>query len=111
MLDPVIHQATRLQILALLQRNREASFNELCLALDLTEGNLGAHAQRLMDAGYMEAFHALAGVRFEKRYRLTSIGEHAFRAYRDELARLLALDEPAASSAPASGPQTEGTRR
>lgn len=89
MLDPVIHQATRLQILALLQRNREASFNELCRGLDLSEGNLGAHAERLLESGYMETFHALAGVRFEKRYRLTAKGAAAFRAYRDELAQML----------------------
>lgn len=91
MLDPVIHQATRLQILSLLQRNREASFNELCRALDLTEGNLGAHADRLVEAGYIGSFSALAGVRFERRFRLTARGHEAFRAYREELARLLGL--------------------
>jgi DNA-binding MarR family transcriptional regulator len=89
MLDPVIHQATRLQILALIHRNREMSFNELCQALHLTEGNLGAHAERLMEAQYIETFSALAGTRFEKRYRLTTRGSDAFRAYREELARLL----------------------
>lgn len=89
MLDPVIHQATRLQVLALLQRNRELSFNELCRALDLTEGNLGAHAERLTEAGYIEPFHALCGTKFEKRYRVTRSGQEAFRAYRDELARIL----------------------
>ncbi|MEA3201247.1 MAG: hypothetical protein QOE90_2675 [Thermoplasmata archaeon] len=93
MLDPVIHQATRLQILALLLRNREMSFAELCRVLDLTEGNLGAHAERLAEAGYVAAFHALAGLRFEKRYRLTHAGEAAFRAYREELVRLLGLGE------------------
>lgn len=82
---------TRPQILALLQRNREASFNELCRALDLSEGNLGAHAERLLEAGYVEAFHALAGVRFEKRYRLIAKGTAAFRAYRHDLARMLDL--------------------
>lgn len=104
MLDPVIHQATRLQILALLQRNREASFNELCRALSLSEGNLGAHAERLAQAGYVEAFHALVGVRFEKRYRPTAKGEAAFRAYREELARLLAL-APAEAGAGERGAQ------
>jgi DNA-binding MarR family transcriptional regulator len=92
MLDPVIHQATRLQILASLQRNRELSFNELCRALGLTEGNLGAHAERLIHAGYVETFHALVGIRFEKRYRLTARGQETFRAYREELARILLLD-------------------
>lgn len=94
MLDPIIHQATRLQVLALLQRNREASFNELCHLLHLTEGNLGAHADKLVSAGYIENFHALAGAKFEKRYRLSARGEAAFRAYRDELARLLSQEEP-----------------
>lgn len=109
MLDPVVHQATRLQILALLQRNREASFNELCRALDLSEGNLGAHAERLVEAEYVETFHALAGVRFEKRYRLTARGQGAFRAYREELARLLSLEGPEAATAPSR--PVEGSSR
>lgn len=84
---------------------------ELCRALDLTEGNLAAHAERLVEAGYLEAFHALGGVKFEKRYRLTRRGEEAFRAYRDELARLLALDAGSGPARAAPSDQAEGTLR
>ncbi|MHB8585685.1 MAG: transcriptional regulator [Thermoplasmatota archaeon] len=93
MLNPVIHQETRLQILVVLSRNREASFKELCQTLGLTEGNLGAHADRLMSVGYVEQFHALAGVKFEKRFRLTRKGTDAFAEYRRELARLLSASD------------------
>lgn len=92
MLDPIIHQATRLQVLAFLHRNGEASFGELLLVLGLTEGNLGAHADKLQEAGLIETFHALVGLRFEKRYRMTSRGRDAFREYRSALARLLGAE-------------------
>jgi len=89
MLDPVIHQATRLRIVATLHRNREMGFVALRDALGLTEGNLGSHAGRLVDAGYLEARRVLAGLSFELRYRLTAMGSAAFTAYLSELQRLI----------------------
>jgi DNA-binding MarR family transcriptional regulator len=88
--DPVIHQATRLRIVATLHRNREMGFVALRDALGLTEGNLGSHAARLVEAGYVEARRVLAGLSFELRYRLTAKGSAAFEAYLAELERFLA---------------------
>ncbi|MHB8587097.1 MAG: transcriptional regulator [Thermoplasmatota archaeon] len=93
MLDPVVHQETRLRILACLSRNREMSFSRLCEALSLTPGNLSSHAARLTEAGLIEARHALAGVSFEQRYHLTPKGVEAFRTYLGQLAALLAGNE------------------
>jgi DNA-binding MarR family transcriptional regulator len=89
-LDPVIHQATRLRILAALYKNRESSFTDLRNGLDLTDGNLASHAERLQEAGYLDARRALAGLSFEVRYRITAAGSEAFRAYVAELRSLLA---------------------
>ena len=105
-LDPVIHQATRLRIMAALYRNREANFTGLRDGLGLTDGNLASHAQKLEEAGYLEARRALVGasaarrgtsapggalgVSFEVRYRITPRGSEAFRAYVDALQGLLA---------------------
>ena len=77
----------------MLQKNREISFNDLRDALGLTDGNLGTHAQKLLDAGYIAPRHALLGTRFELRYRLTAAGEAALMAYVRALQDLLPLRE------------------
>ncbi|HUR68695.1 MAG TPA: transcriptional regulator [Candidatus Thermoplasmatota archaeon] len=89
MLDPVIHQATRLRIMAALFRNREASFTRLRDALDLTDGNLGSHAAALEKAGYIDSRRVLSGLSFEVRYRITPAGSAAFVDYTQELQALL----------------------
>lgn len=93
MLDPVIHQAARLRIMAALQRNREARFTALRDALGLTDGNLASHAARLEEAGYLEAKRVLTPGGFELRYRITPQGAQAFLAYADELKTLLDAPE------------------
>jgi DNA-binding MarR family transcriptional regulator len=98
-LDPLVHQATRLRILALLHRNREVSVHDLRAQLELTEGNLGSHAQKLLDAGYIEQRHALARISFEARYRLTAKGSAALNAYIAEMQRLLPTENAAATDA------------
>lgn len=103
MLDPVIHQATRLRIMAILQRNRDVSFVELRDQLGTTDGNLNAHGAALQKAGYVLVRRALGQNGFAVRYRLTSAGASAFQAYARELLGLLdvapgAPDEPAGSA-------------
>lgn len=88
-LDPVIHQATRLRIMAALFRNREASFTQLRDGLALTDGNLGSHASALEKAGYVVSRRVLAGLSFEVRYRITGEGSEAFVAYTRTLRELL----------------------
>lgn len=103
-LDPVIHQATRLRIMAALFRNRESSFTSLRDGLALTDGNLASHAQKLEEAGYLLARRVLAGTSFEVRYRITAAGSEAFRRYVGELRGLLAEAEVAGGAASAPGP-------
>ena len=92
MLDPIIHQATRLRIMAALFRNREASFAALRDGLGLTDGNLGSHAAALERAGYLAARRALTRGGFEVRDRITPEGSRAFIAYAEALNALLAMD-------------------
>jgi len=109
-LDPVIHQATRLRIMAALFRNREASFTALRDGLALTDGNLGSHAATLEKAGYVASRRVLAGLSFEVRYRITPEGSAAFVAYTRALQALLdaalaaAPDAPARDGAPLARP-------
>jgi DNA-binding MarR family transcriptional regulator len=48
-LNPVIHQPIRLQIMTYLQFARKSNFSELKKELGITDGNLGAHLQKLDD--------------------------------------------------------------
>lgn len=100
-LDPLLHQPARLRIVAALYRNRQLAFAALRDELGLTPGNLGAHLDRLVAAGYVEARRALAGSAFESRYRITPEGSAAFRAYLAALRDLLALE---AGGGPHEGP-------
>ena len=86
-LDPLIHQETRLRIVALLAglgEGAKAEFTWLKEALGLTEGNLSSHLQKLEEAGY---------VRVEKGFRgkrpKTPEGRAAYEAYRKALLDLL----------------------
>ena len=91
--------------MAALHRNREASFASLRDGLGLTDGNLGSHAQRLEEAGYVASRRALAGLSFEVRYRLTPEGRAAFLAY------VAALRDVLEAPPPPPPPQPEGEAR
>jgi len=91
LLDPVIHQETRLRILALLHKNREVSSRALRESLGLTEGNLGSHLDRLQDAHYVAQRHAVTAGGVETRFRLTDAGTQALLRYLEALRALLGL--------------------
>lgn len=99
-LDPLVHQPTRLLILALLYRNRQASFRSVVDALDLTAGNVASHVEKLEAAGLVESRRALTGAAFEVRFRITPAGDAAFRAHLEALERLI-------REAKGSGPQAD----
>jgi DNA-binding MarR family transcriptional regulator len=106
-LDAVIHQPTRLQIMALLYRNRQASFTDLRDGLRLTPGNLASHAAKLEEAGYLKSGRILVDLSFEVHYRITDHGAEAFRAYLAGLQELLRE----AGAAPAIPEPRSGTER
>lgn len=92
MLDPVIHQQHRLQLLATLARNHVVSFTELRDACSLTTGNAGSHLERLEEVGYVKSGRLLVGAGFELHYRITELGREKFRAYVADLRGLLGED-------------------
>ena len=53
-LDPLIHEAARLQIVAVLNECDLADFNFLLGTTRLTRGNLSTHMLKLVTAGYVE---------------------------------------------------------
>ena len=86
--DPLLHQPTRLEIMAYLYRNRQAAFTELRDSLGLTAGNLQSHGEKLRAAGYIEMQKVLVGI-FEVRWRITAAGDAAFEAYFQQMRAIL----------------------
>jgi DNA-binding MarR family transcriptional regulator len=88
--DDVVHQRTRLGILAVLAEATEADFTYLRKVLDLTDGNLGRHLEILEGARLITISKGYHGRRPRTRAAITAEGR---RALRDELARMQALVE------------------
>lgn len=86
--DPLLHQPTRLEIMAYLYRNRQSSFTGLRDALGLTAGNLQSHGDKLRAAGYVEMAKVLVGI-FEVRWRITPKGDEAFEAYFQQMRAIM----------------------
>ncbi len=80
-LDPLIHDRTRLGLLAALAVSEPMSFVELRTLLNTTDGNLSVHARKLEDVGYVHCTKT-----FEQRvprteYRITAPGRRALESY------------------------------
>ena len=91
-LDPVIHQETRLRLMALLAslgEGAQVEFTWLKEALDLTEGNLSSHLAKLEEAGYVQVEKGYQGRRPRTWVRLTPQGRAAYQAHRQALLDLL----------------------
>ena len=87
-LDDVVHQRTRLGILAVLAEATEADFTYLRKVLDLTDGNLGRHLEILEGAGLITISKGYHGRRPRTRATITAEGR---RALRREIASMQAL--------------------
>jgi predicted ArsR family transcriptional regulator len=90
-LDPLLHQPARTQLVAYLSGRGEATFSELKRVLGVTDGNLGAHLTKLVEAGYVVAGEAAGGGRAQTGYALTASGRSALTEYVARLSALMAL--------------------
>lgn len=108
-LDPLLHQPARTQLVAYLSGRGEASFSELKRVLGVTDGNLGAHLGKLVEAGYLATGEmtgeAARGARAQTVYTLTPAGRAALADYVARLAALMALSD---GEAPAGAPVAAG---
>ncbi len=90
-LDPLLHQPARTQLVAFLSGRGEATFSELKRVLGVTDGNLGAHLAKLVEAGYVATGEAAGGGRAQTVYALTPAGRTALNEYVVCLSALMAL--------------------
>ena len=80
-MNELIHQPTRLKIMATLNALRGAAkleFTELRKLLGVTDGNLGTHLTTLENAGYVEIEKTFVGKKPRTRVSLTRAGRRAF---------------------------------
>jgi DNA-binding MarR family transcriptional regulator len=91
-LDALIHQPTRLRIMAALvslDRGEKADFTFLRDLLELTDGNLSVHIQRLEEAGYAAVEKVFVGRRPKTWIWATPQGRAAFAAHVEALEQIM----------------------
>ena len=88
-LDQIIHDRTRLAILAALAAAETLSFTDLKGITGTTDGNLSVHARRLEDAGYVLCEKTFAGRTPRTEYRLSAAGRRGFEKYLDHMEALI----------------------
>lgn len=88
-LDQVIHDRTRLAILAALAASETLSFTDLKAITGTTDGNLSVHARRLEDAGYVLCEKTFAGRTPRTEYRLSAAGRRSFEKYLEHMDALI----------------------
>lgn len=88
-LDRLIHQPTRLKILAFLSLVESADFTFLAGRIGLTMGNLSAHISKLEEAGYAAVRKEFVDNRPRTMIAITEKGKEAFQKYREDMLQLL----------------------
>lgn len=94
--NEVIHQSTRLKIMAALKalpRSEQLEFARLKKITGATDGNLGAHIATLENASYIKVVKDFVGKKPRTRIGLTAAGRKAFQDHADYLRDILAGDD------------------
>jgi DNA-binding MarR family transcriptional regulator len=105
--NEIIHQSTRLRIMAslnVLEPGRGIEFARLRSLVQTTDGNLGAHLETLAQAGYVAIDKSFVNKKPLTRARATSAGRQAFAAH---VAYLRALLGESVRSEPENAAQIE----
>ena len=91
-LDAIIHQPVRLRIMAsltALDPKEQVDFTYLRRMLNLTDGNLGAHLQKLEEARYIKVEKAFVARKPRTFISATKKGHSAFEEYTTALDGIL----------------------
>jgi DNA-binding MarR family transcriptional regulator len=87
--DRVLHEPSRLILVALLSGAESADFVFLQRETGLTKGNMSAHLVKLEQVGYVEIEKSFRGKTPRTVVRLTDSGRSAFRSYREQMRRVV----------------------
>lgn len=88
-LDRLVHEPSRLAILATLAGCESADFQFLLNTTGLNKGNLSAHAIKLEQAGYVEVEKGFNGKSPYTLYKLTQGGCEALKLYQTQMSQML----------------------
>lgn len=88
-MDDLLLSKIRLGVIAELLDAEWIAFSDLQQATQTTNGNLGAHLAKLVDAGYVAEEKVFVARRPQTRYRLTKTGRAAFVEHVRAMQRLL----------------------
>jgi DNA-binding transcriptional ArsR family regulator len=83
--DRLIYERVRLGIMSALAMHERLTFNELKSLFDVSDGNLGAHARKLEEAGYVVCTKSFEGRRPKSEYRITHVGKKALLRYLEHI--------------------------
>jgi DNA-binding transcriptional ArsR family regulator len=83
--DRLIYERVRLGIMSALATSEELTFNELKALFNVSDGNLGAHARKLEEAGYVACAKSFEARRPKSRYRITQVGRKALLRYLEHI--------------------------
>ena len=97
-MDELLLSKVRLGIIAQLLPADWVTFSELQRAIDVTNGNLGAHLGKLAEAGYIKEEKRFEGKRPQSRYHLTKTGRAALLRHVSALQALVEQSEAPAQS-------------
>jgi DNA-binding MarR family transcriptional regulator len=89
-LDPMLHERGRLAIVSALATVESLTFTELRDALEMTDGNLSVHLQKLEEKGYVAIAKQFVGRRPQTTCSVTRAGRRAFERYLDHLEAIVA---------------------
>jgi DNA-binding MarR family transcriptional regulator len=84
-LDPLLHEGGRLAIVSVLAAVESLTFTELRDQLEMTDGNLSVHLQKLEKPGYVAIDKRFVGRKPQTTVKLTKAGRGAFTRYLDHL--------------------------
>ena len=88
-MDELLLSKIRLGIVSELLTADWVAFSELVRSLEASQGNLGAHLAKLVDAGYVDEEKAFVNRKPLTRYRLTQRGRAAFAQHVKQLQSIL----------------------
>ena len=88
-LDSLIHERVRLAIVSALAGHERLPFTELRDSLQLTDGNLSAHARKLEEAGYVRCHKSFVDRTPRTEYELTGQGRAELERYLSHLESII----------------------
>lgn len=88
-LDTVVHGPIRLGAMTALQIDGKLDFTTLKKRLQVTDGSLGIHLQKLEEIKYIKSRKSFVGRRPKTTYRLTATGRKALIEYLESMQKLL----------------------